>query len=96
MVFRGNTLEADHPCAQARTKGIGVFKNQDSNPAALTDLHAIGQATPIDLVHPTDPVVSTAQGGNASSFLSLAFSPSSSFSRFASDTSMPPNLARHF
>ena len=24
-VFRGNTLEADHPCAQARTKGIDVL-----------------------------------------------------------------------
>ena len=32
---------------------------------------------------------------SASSFLSLAFSPSNSFSRLASETSMPPNLARH-
>ena len=24
-VFRGNTLETDHPCAQARTKGIDVL-----------------------------------------------------------------------
>ena len=24
-VFRGNTLEADYPCAQARTKGIDVL-----------------------------------------------------------------------
>ena len=24
-VFRGNTLEADHPCAQARTEGIDVL-----------------------------------------------------------------------
>ena len=49
-----------------------VFKNQDSNLAASTDLHAIGQATPIDLVHPTDPVVSTAQGGNSCGEIGIA------------------------
>ena len=25
-VFRGNTLEADHPCAQARTKSLKLFQ----------------------------------------------------------------------
>ena len=27
-VFRGNTLEADHPCAQARAKGILISSNE--------------------------------------------------------------------
>src|ERR1700761_4503785 len=39
--------------------------------------------------------VDTSSIDSASSFLSLAFSSSSAFSRFASDTSMPPYFERH-
>ncbi len=56
-VFRGNTLEADHPCAQARTKGIdvlhmpsalyGTFKNLDGGKiiGEWRDGKPTGQAT---------------------------------------------------